>query len=52
MVKNSKKYKVHYWRNGRKCVARISATSKENAKVKFYLSYLCDDIIKIEEVTD
>lgn len=47
-----KKYKVHYWNNGRKCVVEIEATSKYNAKARFYLRYPCDDIIRIEEVVE
>lgn len=47
-----KKYKVTYWNNGNIKVANVDAFSKYNAKQRFYLSYPCDDIISIEEVTE
>jgi hypothetical protein len=47
-----KKYKVHYWLNGNKRVTEIEASSKYNAKMKFYLTHPCDDIIMIEEVIE
>ena len=47
-----KKYKVFYWNNGNKKVAEVEAFSKYNAKQRFYLTYPCDDIIRIEEVTE
>lgn len=47
-----KKYKVIYWHNGNKKVDEIEASSKYNAKVRFYLSHPCDDIIRIEEVVE
>ena len=47
-----KKYKVHFWKSGRKCVVEIEATSKYNAKARFYLHHSCDDIIRIEEVVE
>ena len=47
-----KKFKVVYWSNGNKCVAEVEAYSKYNAKKRFYLTHSCDDIIRIEEVTE
>lgn len=47
-----KKFKVIYWLNGNKCVAEIEAYSKYDAKKRFYFSHSCDDIIRIEEVTE
>ena len=47
-----RRFKVIYWHNGRKRVEEIDAFSKYDAKKRFYLSYPCDDIIRIEEVTE
>jgi hypothetical protein len=47
-----KKYKVYFWNNGNKNVEEIEAYSKYNAKARFYLLHPCDDIIRIEEVTE
>ena len=47
-----KKFKVIYWSNGRKRVVEIEASSKYDAKTKFYFKHPCDDIIRIEEVTE
>ena len=47
-----RKFKVYYWLNGNKKVKKIDAYSKYDAKQRFYLSCPCDDIIRIEEVTE
>lgn len=47
-----RKFKVTYWHNGNKKVAEVDAFSKYNAKQRFYLTYPCDDIICVEEVTE
>ena len=47
-----KKFKITYWLDGNKRVKEILATSKYNAKMRFYLHYKADDIISIEEVTE
>lgn len=47
-----RKFKVKYWHNGNKCVVEIDASSKYNAKIRFYLDHPTDDIISIEEVTE
>lgn len=47
-----KKFKVIYWNNGNKCVAEVEAYSKYDAKRRFYMTYPCDDIIRIEEVAE
>ena len=47
-----RKYKVTYWLNGDKRVKELLASSKYNAKMRFYLTEKADDIISIEEVTE
>lgn len=47
-----KKFKVIYWHNGNRKAAIIEATSRYNAKLKFYFAYAYDDIIRIEEVVE
>lgn len=47
-----KKYKIIYWLNGDLKVTKIEATSKYNAKMRFYLTEQADDIVRIEEVTE
>lgn len=45
-------FKITYWLNGDIKVKKIEAASKYNAKTLFYLTEKCDDIIRIEEVTE
>lgn len=47
-----RKYKVTYWLDGSKRVKEILASSKYNAKMRFYLTEKADDIISIEEVAE
>ena len=47
-----KTYKITYWCRGFKKVLKLQATSKYNAKARFYLTHPADDIIRIEEVTE
>lgn len=47
-----RKFKIIYILNGRTKVKEIEATSKYNAKRRFYLTERADDIIRIEEVKE
>lgn len=47
-----KKFKITYWLDGNIKVAELEASSKYNAKMRFYLTHSCDDIISIQEVTE
>lgn len=47
-----KTWKIVYWHCGDKKVKKLQAASKYAAKMQFYVSNPCDDIIRIEEVTD
>ena len=47
-----RKFKVVYMLNGRQKSKEILATSKYNAKRRFYLTERADDILCIEEVDE
>lgn len=47
-----RKFKVTYWLDGNIRVKEILASSKYNAKRRFYLHEKADDIISIQEVTE
>lgn len=47
-----KTWKIIYWHNGEKKVAKVEAITKYAARVVFFLHHSADDIISIEEVTD
>lgn len=47
-----KKYKITYLKNGNLLVTTIEAESKAQAQYLFFMTVPCDDIKKIEEVTD
>lgn len=47
-----RKFKITYWLDGDKKVKEVLASSKYNAKTRFYLTEKADDIISIEEVTE
>lgn len=47
-----RKFKVIYWLNGNQCVKEIEASSKYEAKQRFYFTTVADDIIRIEEVKE
>lgn len=49
---NIRKFRVIYWLNGEKKVQEVEAFSKYHAKLTFSLKFTCDDIIRIEEVTE
>lgn len=46
------KYKITYCKNGDRLIKTVEAESRVEAKIRFYMSTLCDDIISIEEVKD
>ena len=45
-----RRFKIVYWENGDKCVETITASSKYDAKMRFYRMHNYADIISIEEV--
>jgi hypothetical protein len=47
-----RKFKITYWLDGDTRVKEILATSKYNAKIRFYLTDKADDIISIVEVSE
>lgn len=46
-----RKFKITYWHRGNKKVLELQASSKYDAKQKFYVENPADDIISIQEVT-
>lgn len=47
-----RRYKITYWHCGNKKVLELQASSKYDAKLRFYVQYPADDIISIQEVIE
>lgn len=45
-----RRFKIVYWENGNKCVEKVDASSKYDAKMKFYCRHNYAEIISIEVV--
>lgn len=47
-----RRFKITYWHCGNKKVLELQASSKYDAKLRFYVENPADDIISIQEVTE